>query len=86
MSTDIPRSVAVGGVYRHYKGPLYVVLFIAKDSNNDRNGEPTVVYMSTEGSCRGAIRVRHVSEFMGQVSLDDRKVNRFEYLYLARGL
>jgi hypothetical protein len=84
MTSPVPRTVALGGVYRHYKGDHYVVLFIGKDSNNDRNGEPTVVYMSMDEPCRGAVRVRQLDEFLEQVSVDGRRVNRFEFLYLAK--
>ncbi len=84
MSDVIPRTVAVGGVYRHYKGPIYVVLFIGKDSNNDRNDEPSVVYMSMDDPRRGAVNICHVDQFVSQVTVDGKTVNRFEFLYLAR--
>lgn len=85
MSNSVPRTVAIGGVYRHYKGSSYVVLFVGKDSNNDRHGERTVIYMSMDEPCRGAVRVRHEAEFTEQVVLSDsRTVNRFEFLYLAK--
>lgn len=52
------------GIYRHWKGNLYRVLFVALDSNNDRAHEPTVVYLSLDpGPHQGQINVRHESEF-----------------------
>jgi len=54
------------GIFKHYKGPLYRVLFVAKDSNNgpdeDRN---VVVYvsLSPEGQTPGRISVRAEKEF-----------------------
>lgn len=85
VATNIPRTVAIGGIYQHYKGPCYIVLFVGKDSNNDRNGERTVVYMSMDEPYRGAVRVRHLDEFLEQMLLSDgRIVNRFEFLYLAK--
>ena len=80
---NIPRTVAVGGVYRHYKGPLYLVLGVGKDSNNDRNGEAMVVYISLSEPHAGAFRTRHLKEFIDQVQVDGQTVNRFEFLYLA---
>lgn len=84
MSNSVPRTVAIGGVYQHYKGYLYVVLFVGKDSNNDRNGERTIVYMSMDEPYRGAVRMRHLDEFLEQVTVDGQTVNRFEFLYLAK--
>lgn len=71
------RSVILGGIYQHYKGALYVVLFVGQDSNNDRNKENTVIYMSLTEPHAGAIRVRHVAEFLGEVESNDQRVPRF---------
>ena len=54
------------GIYKHYKGNFYRVLFVAKDSNNgpdeDRN---VVVYvsLSAEGKTPGRVSVRAEKEF-----------------------
>jgi hypothetical protein len=63
--------VVKGGIYDHYKGGQYVVLFIATDSNNDRNDELTVVYMSLTPPHAGALRVRHFDEFTEDVAWFD---------------
>lgn len=36
----------VGGLYRHYKGALYRVLMVVRDSTNARDGRRLVVYVS----------------------------------------
>jgi hypothetical protein len=42
----------VGGMYRHWKGGLYIVLGVGKDSANIDNRERKVFYMSLEdGTC-----------------------------------
>ncbi len=49
------------GIYRHYKGGLYRVLFNATESTNGpHNGRELVVYVSL---AKGAIRVRAEDEF-----------------------
>lgn len=63
--------VVKGGIYQHYKGAQYVVLFVGQDSNNDRNKERTVVYMSLTPPHCGAIRVRHLTEFCEDVDWPD---------------
>lgn len=73
--------VVKDGIYQHYRGARYVVLFIGQDSNNDRNKERTVVYMSLTPPYAGAIRVRHFDEFVEEVEWPDRTHNpRFMFL------
>lgn len=45
-----PMLVTIGGVYRHWKGGLYVVLGVARDSgpNHHDNRHKKVFYMSLE--------------------------------------
>jgi hypothetical protein len=74
MTNGIVRQ----GVYRHYKGPRYIVLFVGQDSNNDRNREPTVVYMSLTEPHTGSIRTRRVSEFLESVLIGGKPYPRFE--------
>lgn len=52
------------GIYRHYKGGLYRVLFTAIMSTNDCAGKLCVVYVSLT---RGTIHVRDEKEFNGLV-------------------
>ena len=49
------------GLFQHYKGSFYRVLFIAKDSNNSGNDGNVVVYVSL--SEPGRISVRSEAEF-----------------------
>ena len=60
-------SVIKGGIYLHYKGAYYTVLHVGQDSNNDRNKEHTVIYMSLTAPHAGEIRVRHLAEFCKEV-------------------
>lgn len=63
------------GVYRHWKGDRYLVLFTAQDSNNSADHEDVVVYVSLT---RGGIRVRRAAEFTELVPTPDGgKVPRF---------
>lgn len=51
------------GVYKHYKGGLYRLLFVAKDSTNNSPtaDEDVAVYVSLNDS--GRVSVRLLSEF-----------------------
>jgi len=62
------------GVYRHYKGPLYDVIGLARHSET---GEQLVVYRPQYGE-RG-LWVRPLTMFMENVDIDGRTVPRFEY-------
>lgn len=55
------------GVYRHYKGNLYRLLFVAKDSGNNSptQNEDIAVYVSLYES--GRISTRPMSEFLETV-------------------
>lgn len=49
------------GIYRHYKGGLYSVLFVARDSTNGPNeGKNVVVYMDHK---HGYVHVRDEEQF-----------------------
>lgn len=48
------------GVYEHYKGGQYVVLFVAHNSTNSGGDQPMVVYVSMT---TGRINVRDENEF-----------------------
>ena len=62
------------GKYRHFKGGMYEVLFIAKNSENP--GEELVVYKSLE---KGGIWVRPLKMFIEEVERDGYKGPRFKY-------
>jgi hypothetical protein len=65
------------GLYEHYNGGFYRVLFIAKDSNNGvNNDKDVVVYVSL--SAPGRLSVRHMDEFDATVQQEpDVLVKRF---------
>lgn len=61
-------STVAPGVYRHWKGNHYRVLFTAWDSNNESPREEVVVYVSLS---RGIVNVRRVREFTEMVPSGD---------------
>lgn len=72
MNAAYPKK----GIYRHYKGSKYKLLFIATDSETL---EKKVVYKALYGD--GGIWVRPLSMWSEVVVLPDgRKVKRFELI------
>lgn len=72
------------GVYRHYKGKLYLVLFLARHSETQ---EEMVVYVPLyeipgNVDCHAAVRPRAMFEETVQgVGIDfEKQVPRFEYI------
>ena len=65
------------GVYRHYKGPHYVVLGLAHDADG---GEDRVVYVPLYEVTGAPLAVRVVSGFLGTVEVDGEQVPRFAYV------
>jgi len=63
------------GIYRHYKGPLYDVIGIARHSETE---DLLVVYRPQYGE-RG-LWVRPLGMFTEQVCVDGRMLPRFEYI------
>ena len=63
------------GKYRHYKGGMYMVLHIGRDSETL---EPVVVYQALYGD--RAIWVRPLEMFIGDVDVDGRRTARFEFV------
>lgn len=63
------------GVYRHYKGPLYDVIGVARHSETE---ELLVVYRPQYGE-RG-LWVRPLSMFCEQLEIDGRTIARFEFM------
>jgi len=61
-------EVVEPGLYRHYKGGMYRVLFTAQDSTNGRDLELVVVYLSCK---HGTLNTRRQSEFVERVQVDD---------------
>jgi hypothetical protein len=63
------------GVYRHYKGGFFTVLFDAVESTNARTGTRVVVYVS---HTTGSVLVRTAAEFCELVrAADGDLVRRF---------
>ncbi|MBA2113190.1 DUF1653 domain-containing protein [Bremerella alba] len=73
--SDLPEQQLACGRYRHYKGPMYVVLGIARHSETE---EPLVVYRKDYGD--KSLWVRPLAMFMESVSIGGQDVPRFEYL------
>jgi hypothetical protein len=71
----MPSDVVAPGVYDHYKGGKYTVLFVADDSTNSRAGSTVVVYMSLT---YGKVHCRDLAEFVEPVAwLDGTTRPRF---------
>ncbi|WP_431025296.1 DUF1653 domain-containing protein [Halomonas sp. H5] len=67
-SDDIP----VPGIYRHYKGPLYEVMGLARHSETE---EPLAVYRALYGEY--GLWVRPLAMFTESVVKDGKKQPRF---------
>jgi hypothetical protein len=63
------------GRYRHYKGPLYEVIDVARHSENE---EEFVVYRTLYGDF--SLWIRPLEMFNEEVEYEGRKVKRFEYI------
>ncbi len=63
------------GIYRHFKGNKYRLIYIAKHSETL---EDMVVYQALYGE--NGIWVRPLSMWNELVEYNDRKVTRFEYV------
>ncbi|HYC34394.1 MAG TPA: DUF1653 domain-containing protein [Candidatus Paceibacterota bacterium] len=61
-------TVAIGKVYKLYKGGHYTVLHIVDESTNARKGNKGVVYVSLT---YGAIKHRDLDEFIEEVMWPD---------------
>lgn len=63
------------GIYRHYKGNMYELLYIA---NHSETLEKMVVYKALYGE--GEIWVRPASMWDEEVEVNGEKVRRFEFI------
>lgn len=71
----------LAGVYRHYKGPLYLVLGYGHDSNQD--GRQVIIYIGLEldqAKPGPRLCVRTVSDFFTTVQVDGVETPRFTYI------
>ncbi len=64
------------GIYRHYKGKLYLVLGIAKHSETL---ETLVVYISLYENKTSQIWARPFESFINKVTVDEKEVERFKW-------
>lgn|SRR5690554_742999 len=74
-ATHVPPTFLPTGVYRHYKGGLYVVSGVARHSETE---EWLVVYQPQYGD-RG-LWVRPLDMFTGEVVVEGNSVPRFAYI------
>lgn len=66
------------GVYKHFKGHLFLALFVAKHSETE---EYMVVYVGLYNKKRGQIWARPLEMFVGdKVFEDGRRVKRFKFI------
>lgn len=65
------------GLYRHYKGPIYDVIGIAKHSETL---EELIVYKATYQPEGENLWVRPLSMFMGTLLIDGKETKRFTKL------
>lgn len=72
--SDLPEQQLPSGNYRHYKGPMYVVLGTARHSETE---ELLVVYRKDYGD--KGLWVRPLAMFVETVIVDGQEVPRFEY-------
>lgn len=63
------------GIYKHYKGNMYELLYIA---NHSETLEKMVVYKALYGE--GEIWVRPASMWDEEIEINDKKVKRFEII------
>ena len=69
------------GRYRHYKGKMYRVLGVARNSENPK--EEMVIYMALYSSRefgKNQLWARPKKMFLEKVSVDGKRVQRFSYV------
>lgn len=65
------------GIYKHYKGGLYLVLGVARHSETD---EKLVAYVPLSVRCGPRITVRPYEMFFDEVMVNGVILSRFEYV------
>lgn len=69
----LERKIKIGGIYKHFKGHIYKIIGIAKDSEDLKE---KVVYQNTE---TGELWLRDEEEFLSPV--DKEKYPNIEQIY-----
>jgi len=75
MTTAIKPLSLKPGIYQHYKGPKYKVLYVATHSETD---EQLVIYQALYGEF--GIWARPLSMFSETIEKDGQIIARFAYL------
>lgn len=73
------REIKVGAKHKHYKGNLYEVIAIAKDSEDPQ--KELVVYKALYNSSefgKNQVWVRSKEDFLGKVTKNEKTFFRFE--------
>ncbi len=70
-------NINKGGIYQHYKGPLYKVLEVVR---NSETYELMVLYEALYENELGKLWVRPLNMFSETVNIDGKEVERFKLL------
>ncbi len=69
------------GIYEHYKGGQYKVLFIALNQSNDANDEErVVVYEALYENSLSQFWVRLEKDFLEEIEVEGVKIPRFKFI------
>ncbi len=63
------------GIYKHYKGDLYVALFVARNSEDP--SEELVIYQSL---AKGLLWTRPIGMFFEKIEIQGKKRSRFAWV------
>lgn len=70
----------LSGVYRHYKGGLYLILGAARHTETDEKLIAYIPLYTREDHKGPRIQVRPLEMFFEEVEFEGKKVPRFKYL------
>lgn len=75
------KEIKIGGKYKHYKGKLYEVIAIGRDSEDPQ--KELVVYKALYNSPefgKNQIWVRTKEDFLAKITKDGQAIDRFEMI------